>query len=32
MELLRLASALELEDMGRVVWHRGQGKLESGLS
>ena len=22
MELLRLASALELEDMGRVVWHR----------
>jgi len=23
MELLRLASALELEDMGRVVWNRG---------
>ncbi len=25
MELLRLASALELEDMGRVVWHRQAG-------
>ncbi len=24
MEILRLASALELEDMGRVVWHRSQ--------
>src|SRR4029077_11452617 len=32
MELLRLASARELEDMGRVVWHRGQGKLEAVLS
>src|SRR5262249_32256389 len=27
MELLRLASALELEDMGRVVWHREQHKV-----
>jgi SpoVK/Ycf46/Vps4 family AAA+-type ATPase len=25
MEILRVASALELEDMGRVVWHRSRG-------
>ncbi|HEY0255313.1 MAG TPA: AAA family ATPase, partial [Kofleriaceae bacterium] len=25
MDLLRVASALELEDMGHVVWHRAQG-------
>ena len=32
MELLRLASALELEDMGRVVWHRQHTNLDQGVS
>jgi len=28
MELLQLASALELEDMGRVVWHRSHDEVD----
>jgi len=30
MEILRLASALELEDLGRVVWHRTYGDYNDG--
>jgi ATP-dependent 26S proteasome regulatory subunit len=31
MEILRVASALELEDMGRVVWHRSRGDYQEGV-